>query len=395
MRKQNFYTYRDKTHPKLCKKCLTLHVDNFDPETFLWLFKEDEFDIPWIPAWWNKIRDQAFAKNPRKMTGVSVFGKYLVKTHMNQYHRYHWKDSEKLQIEIMGGKTQNKDDMSEEERAEAEKFQQQLKEQYQAGRISQAQYKTLMPTEIQNQELPAFDPSMLDEDVMNPFQEDKFIKEEELPDPAADLTHEDKIYLAMKWGRLYQPNEWIQLEKDYQNMLSSFEIKDADTKNALVLICKANLKTNQALDSGDLDGALKISRMYDSLRKSAKLTAAQNKEEKADFVDSVGELVSYCEKNGGKIPRMEITAPRDVIDVVIQDLKDYNKSLFDSDPSLTRQVEDYLKIKTQLGKRKLDQMDGNIQITDKDIADYREEIQRQREVSLEQEEHESQEGEEE
>jgi hypothetical protein len=56
------------------------------------------------------------------MTGVSVFGKYLVKTHMNQYHRYHWKDSEKLQIEIMGGKTQNKDDMSEEERAEAEKF---------------------------------------------------------------------------------------------------------------------------------------------------------------------------------------------------------------------------------------------------------------------------------
>jgi hypothetical protein len=203
-----------------------------------------------------------------------------------------------------------------------------------------------MPTEIQNQELPAFDPSMLDEDVMNPFQEDKFIKEEELPDPAADLTHEDKIYLAMKWGRLYQPNEWIQLEKDYQNMLSSFEIKDADTKNALVLICKANLKTNQALDSGDLDGALKISRMYDSLRKSAKLTAAQNKEEKADFVDSVGELVSYCEKNGGKIPRMEITAPRDVIDVVIQDLKDYNKSLFDSDPSLTRQVEDYLKIKT-------------------------------------------------
>jgi hypothetical protein len=40
----------------------------------------------------------------------------------------------------------------------------------------------------------------------------------ELPDPAAALTQEDKIYLAMKWGKLYKPSEWVELEKDYVKM---------------------------------------------------------------------------------------------------------------------------------------------------------------------------------
>ena len=44
------------------------------------------------------------------------------------------------------------------------------------------------------------------------FDESKFISEDELPDPAAELTQEDKVYLAMKWGRLYSPAEWVALE---------------------------------------------------------------------------------------------------------------------------------------------------------------------------------------
>jgi hypothetical protein len=32
-----FYTYKDGQKTELCKKCLTLHIDNFDESTFLWL----------------------------------------------------------------------------------------------------------------------------------------------------------------------------------------------------------------------------------------------------------------------------------------------------------------------------------------------------------------------
>ena len=57
-------------------------------------------------------------------------------------------------------------------------------------------------------------------------------------------------------------------------MENSFDIQDADTINTLILICKTNLKANQALDQGDLDGFQKLSRVLESLRKSAKFTAA-------------------------------------------------------------------------------------------------------------------------
>ena len=39
----------------------------------------------------------------------------------------------------------------------------------------------------------------------NPYQEQNFIDESLLPSPAEQLTEDDKIYLAMKWGRLYTP----------------------------------------------------------------------------------------------------------------------------------------------------------------------------------------------
>jgi hypothetical protein len=42
-------------------------------------------------------------------------------------------------------------------------------------------------------------------------------------------------------------------------------------------------------------------------------------------LDSAGELVAYCEKEGGRIPKYEITTPLDIVDKVIFDLKEYNK----------------------------------------------------------------------
>jgi len=65
-----------------------------------------------------------------------------------------------------------------------------------------------------------------------------------LIDPAADLTKEDKIMLAMKWGRTYSPQDWVELEKKYNEMMQSFDIEDSDTIGTLILICKTYLKMN-------------------------------------------------------------------------------------------------------------------------------------------------------
>jgi hypothetical protein len=73
------------------------------------------------------------------------------------------------------------------------------------------------------------------------------------------------------------------------------------------------------LDAGDLDGAQKMARMYDTLMKSGRFTAAQNKEEQGDYVDSIGEIVAICERQGF-IPRYYVDGPQDKVDRVIQDM---------------------------------------------------------------------------
>lgn len=47
LKEGQFYTHKDGTKTSLCKKCLTLHVDAFDPETFLWIL--EKMDIPYVP----------------------------------------------------------------------------------------------------------------------------------------------------------------------------------------------------------------------------------------------------------------------------------------------------------------------------------------------------------
>lgn len=131
-------------------------------------------------------------------------------------------------------------------------------------------------------------------------------------------------------------------------MMNSFDIQDADTINTLILICKTNLKMNQALDAGDIEGYQKLAKVSESLRKTAKFTAAQNKEQKNDYVDSVGELVAMCERQGF-IPRYATDIPQDKVDLTLKDMKDYLFKLVTQDLGFGQQIEDALK-KIQIQK---------------------------------------------
>ena len=61
MEEVKFYSYRNGEKTEMCKQCLTMHVDNFDPDTFLWILQK--LDAPWVPIFWNKIRDRQYAKH--------------------------------------------------------------------------------------------------------------------------------------------------------------------------------------------------------------------------------------------------------------------------------------------------------------------------------------------
>ena len=154
-----------------------------------------------------------------------------------------WADSEKVQEEEkkLEDLNENKKDQS---------YEAEMKDRFERGEITEAQYRTLISEETQYREVLENVAAAPSDPVgdQNFFNENDFINEEELPNPADDLTEEDKIYLAMKWGRLYKPNEWIELEKKYTEMMNSFDIQDSDTQGTLVLICKTYLKMNQAIN---------------------------------------------------------------------------------------------------------------------------------------------------
>ena len=327
-----FYTYKDGRKTELCKKCLTMHIDNFNPDTFMWIL--EKMDVPYIPEEWNSLRDKAFAKDPYKMNGMSVFGKYLSKMKLKQWKEFSWADTERLMA--IG---EEKKKMHEAEMAERVAL---AEEQYKQGIITESQYKTLVDTKAQNDKLATM-PSPYAPPSDNPFNESNFMDESELTDPAAELTAEDKMFLAVKWGRLYKPSEWVALETHYNKMMASFDIQDADTEATLIMLSKINLKMNQAIDCGDLDGALKASRMYDSLRKSAKFTAAQNKEQKNDYIDSIGEFVAMCEREEGFIPRYATDIPQDKVDLTLKDMNNYLYKLVTQDLGFGQQIEDALK----------------------------------------------------
>ena len=375
MDEANFYTYKDGTKTELCKKCLTAHIDNFDPDTYLWLL--EKMDVPYIPEEWNVLRDRAYAKDPHKMNGMSVFGKYLSKMKLKQWKQYGWEDTEKL-------RAQN-EERTKNALAVQKQYEEEMKQKLENGEISEAQYKTLVSTETQNAEMQSKPPqSAIPQN--NFYDENNFLSEDELIDPAAELTADDKVYLAMKWGRLYKPNEWVELERNYNDMINSFDIQDADSINTLMLICKTNLKANQALDCGDIDGFQKLSRVYDSLRKSAKFTAAQNKEDKGNFVDSVGELVAMCEKEGF-IPRYCTDIPQDKVDATLQDMNKYVYKLVTQDLGFGQQIEDALK-KIQIQKEmeaaedELEDIDEHVQLEDQDYEDFYEDVNNQKEQDM-------------
>ena len=80
-----------------------------------------------------------------------------------------------------------------------------------------------------------------------------------------------------------------------------------------------------------------MSKVYDSLMKSGKFTAAQNKAESGEFVDSVGELIALAEKYG--YIETFVDKPNDKVDITIKDMQRYTRRLIEEETNLNELIE--------------------------------------------------------
>jgi len=144
-----------------------MHVDNYNPETYMWILKE--IDIPYIPGEWNNLLEKC-AKNIGKTSGAGILGRYISKMRLIQYKQYRFADSEMLQ---------------EKERVKRE-------------RALQMQGKT---------EEEAREQALLDEKGPERPKEEESI--EQVEEPEIELAEEQISYFRLKWGKSYRPSEWL------------------------------------------------------------------------------------------------------------------------------------------------------------------------------------------
>lgn len=115
-----------------------------------------------------------------------------------------------------------------------------------------------------------------------------------------------------------------------------------------------------------------MQRAYDSLMKSGRFTAAQNKDEGGEYVDSVGELVAICEREGF-IPRYYTDEPQDKVDRTLQDLEQYTRTLIKEETNLDNLVNAAIK-DIALDKERESHIDaddnGQIQDEETQLFDY-------------------------
>ena len=178
----------------LCKKCMTLHVDNWNPDTYLWILQE--IDVPYIPEEWNKLL-ASYGKDKSKVTGMTILGRYLSKMKLKQFRDYRWNDTDHLQ-EIANSK-----------------IEQTMKRQgYGAVEIAEAINKATftLPDEI------AAPPQESDTIYSEPMPMEDYFDDGATDDLVAELTDEDRLYLRLKWGKAYKPDEWIELENLYNEI---------------------------------------------------------------------------------------------------------------------------------------------------------------------------------
>jgi hypothetical protein len=76
--------------------------------------------------------------------------------------------------------------------------------------------------------------------------------------------------------------------------------------------------------------------------KSGKFTAAQNKTESGNAVDSISELIAMCERDGF-FPRYYVDQPNDKVDRTLQDLQKYTKTLVTEEMNLGNLIENAVK----------------------------------------------------
>lgn len=168
------------------------------------------------------------------------------------------------------------------------------------------------------------------------------------------------------------------MEETYVKYENEYEI-NVDREQVLKQICKVDLKMNEALDIGDLKGYRDLAGTYDALRKSACFTDAQKKEMDVKYLDSIGELVAFCEQEGGIIEQIPFPDdyPQDDIDYAIKNMKAYYHDVVTNELGLGDRIEGYIKRLEEAEKEQEIDFNEGLILSEEEMEEYASDLEAQ------------------
>lgn len=183
-------------------------------------------------------------------------------------------------------------------------------------------------------------------DDSNPIEEDSVktsvdmvkVIEKKIEDKKESISAE----ALARWGNSYTKEQIIKLERFCNDMKGSYKVETASHKDYLFKIARTSLKMDEALDKDDVAEFEKLSRVYDSLMKSAKFTAVQRSAvDDAGGFATISEFVDALERDGFIAP-YPIQENMDIVENTIADMKQYTKNLVLGDSSISTLAQETL-----------------------------------------------------
>lgn len=158
--------------------------------------------------------------------------------------------------------------------------------------------------------------------------------------------------VKLKFGSGYKNEEYIKMEKFYQDMIATHEINSPQHKEMLVEICKVNIQKDRTLREGDINSYKKLSDASKVLIADAGFRPADRVSgSEATGIRTFSQIFEEIEKDGFIVPT-PIEIHEDVLDRTIMYMQNYTRRLLNMDvlyKPIEEDMDEYIHLRNQDG----------------------------------------------
>lgn len=137
--------------------------------------------------------------------------------------------------------------------------------------------------------------------------------------------------LILKWGKTFDPDEYLKLEQTWEDMMFANEINTPQHKKNLAQYCKLSVLMDRALDSGQYSDYDKLKKQFDNTEKSSGFRPIDRKSgSESSGVRTFSQIFEEVERDGFIKPA-PIDVDPDIVDKTILYMANYTKRLFNQE----------------------------------------------------------------